>query len=325
MKKMLFAVSALLLALPVQSASAQMVTVGTATPGSLFHSAGTAVAKVINGVDGLRATLQPFASANVYIPAVSEGDIDFGVATVQEVGVALAGKDHFEGRPQAGLRAVGIMFPLRFAVFVREDSDIRSIADLKGKSVPTGYSSQQIAKTMMDAIYAAGGLTEADVDGVTVANTVAGADDFATGKVDAFFFALGAAKVSEVEASVGGIRALPFEESDATLKAVRQYLPQAYFMQVTPGKALAGIQEPTTILAFDALAFASAKTSDETVYEVTRALHDGKDALVATFPAFRGFDPATMAKDIAPIQYHPGAIRYFKEAGVAFPEGASAN
>ncbi|MGX1307608.1 TRAP transporter TAXI family solute receptor [Amorphus suaedae] len=325
MKKMLFALSALMFALPLQSASAQMVTVGTATPGSLFHSAGTAVAKVINGQDGLRATLQPFASANVYIPAVSEGDIDFGVATVQEVGVALAGKEHFEGRPQEGLRAVGIMFPLRFAVFVREDSDIRTIADLKGKSVPTGYSSQQIAATMMDAIYAAGGLTEADVKGVTVANTVAGADDFATGKVDAFFFALGAAKVSEVEASVGGIRALPFDKSDATLAAVRRYLPQAYFVDVEPGKALAGVKEPTTILAFDALAFASAKTSDDTVYKVTKALHDGKDALVATFPAFRGFDPAMMAKDIAPIEYHPGAIRYFKEAGVAFPEGGKAN
>ena len=308
--------SALLLVASAFQAQAQMVTVGTATPGSLFHSAGTAVAKIINEQKGLRATLQPFASANVYIPAVSSGDIDFGVGTVQEVNVALEGKEHFSGRPQPGLRAVGIMFPLRFAMFVRANSDIHSIADLKGKKVPVGYSSQRIAATMMQAIYAAGGLTEADVQGVNVANTVSGANDFASGKVDAFFFALGAAKVSEVDASVGGVRALPFDNSATTLAAVRKFLPQAYFREATPGKAAVGVSKPTTVLAIDALAFASAKTSDKVVYEVTKALHGGKKELVAAFGAFRGFDPKAMYKDIAPIQYHPGAISFYKEIGL---------
>lgn len=319
MKSAAFLLAGMLLAAPTQ-AFAQTVTVGTATPGSLFHSAGTAVASVINEKAGLRAMLQPFASANVYIPAVSEGDIDLGVGTAHEVGAALVGLEHFEGRPQEGLRAIGTMFPLRFGVFVRADSDIETIADLRGRTLPAGYSSQRIAATMMDAIYASAGMTEADVETVTVANTVAGADDFATGRVDAFFFAIGAAKVSEVDAAVGGLRVLPFENTDEELEAVRQFLPQAYFREEQPGAGNPGITEPTMALSIDAVAFASASTSDDVIYAITRALHENKDALVATFPAFRGFEPDSMSRPLDPIEYHPGALRYFEEVGIAGAE-----
>lgn len=297
-------------------ANAQTVTVGTATPGSLFHSAGTAVANVITETTGMRTILQPFASANVYIPAVSEGDIDLGVGTAHEVGAAVEGREHFEGRRQEGLRAVGVMFPLRFGVFVRAGSDIRSLEDLRGRRIPDGYSSQQIAATMMDAVYAAAGISESDVETVTVANTVAGADDFAAGRVDAFFFALGGAKVSEVAASVGGLRVLPFKNTTEELEAVRKHLPQAYFYEEEPGPANPGVTEPTMVLAIDAITFASASTDDDVIYRITRTLHQNKDALVASFGAFRGFDPDSMARSLDPIQYHPGALRYFEEAGL---------
>jgi TRAP transporter TAXI family solute receptor len=313
--KTLFYAAALSVGIAAAPAAAQMIAVGTASPGSLFHSSASAVAKVINEEAGIRATLQPFASANVYIPAVSEGDIDLGVGTVHEVNVAIRGTEHFSDRPQPGLRAVGVMFPLRFAIFVREDSDIESLADLAGKSIPGGYSSQQIAVTMMNAIYAASDLSESDVDIVPVANTVAGANDFATGKVDAFFFAVGAAKVSEVDAAVGGVRALPFDASDENLAAMREHLPQGYFLEVAPGGNNVGIMEPTQIMAFDAITFASAETSEDTIYAVTKGLHENKDALAAAFPAFRAFTPDNMYKDLAPVEYHPGAVRYFEEIG----------
>lgn len=316
MKTISALIAGLLAFAPMQHAAAQSITVGTATPGSLFHSAGTAVAKVINEKAGIRAILQPFASANVYIPAVSAGEIDMGVGTAHEIGVAVRGAEHFEGRPQDGLRAVGTMFPLRFAMFVRADSNIKSIADLKGKTLPGGYSSQRIAATMMDAIYASVGITKDDVNIVTVANTVGGADDFAAGRVDAFFFALGAAKVSEVEAAVGGLRVLPLENTEEELAAVREHLPQAYIRQEQPGGETPGATAPIPVLAIDAIAFASSSTDDDTIYEVTKALHGNKTALVASFPAFNGFDPEQMARPLDPIAYHPGAVRFFEEVGL---------
>jgi uncharacterized protein len=320
MKTAVLLLASMLVAAPVQQAMAQVITVGTATPGSLFHSAGTAVASVVNDKAGVRAILQPFASANVYIPAVSDGDIDLGVGTAHEIGVAVEGREHFEGRPQEGLRAVGAMFPLRFGVYVRADSDIETLADLRGKTLPGGYSSQQIAATMMDAIYASAGMSESDVEVVTVANTVAGADDFAAGRVDAFFFAVGGAKVSEVDAAVGGLRLLPFQNTDEELAAVQEHLPQAYFREEQPGPANPGVSQPTPALAIDAVAFASAATDEEVIYRVTKALFENKDALAASFAAFRAFDPEQMGRSLAPIEYHPGALRFFQEAGIASDE-----
>ena len=52
------------------------------------------------------------------------------------------------------------------------------------------------------------GLTEADVKPVLVPNVVRGADDFVAGALDVFFFAFGAPKLREVDATVAGIRAI---------------------------------------------------------------------------------------------------------------------
>ena len=76
-----------------------------------------------------------------------------------------------------------------------------------------GYSAMRTIDPMIKAILATGGLTEKDVEPVLVPNVVRGADDFASGAADMFFFAFGAPKVREVDATVGGIRALEIPES----------------------------------------------------------------------------------------------------------------
>ncbi len=113
-------------------AQAQKVGIAASNPGSLYHSTGSAIAKLANDKAGLGATVHPFASATVYLPAVSAGDYTFGISNVEELRVAVIGANQFEGRPYANLRAVAILYPLRVAFFVRADSEIRSIGDLKG-------------------------------------------------------------------------------------------------------------------------------------------------------------------------------------------------
>ena len=56
------------------------------------------------------------------------------------------------------------------------------------------------------AILATAGLTEKDIKPVLVPNVVRSADDFISGAADMFYFAFGAPKVREVDATVGGIR-----------------------------------------------------------------------------------------------------------------------
>ena len=104
---------------------------------------------------------------------------------------------------------LAVIFPIYSSIFVKKDSPIQTIAELKGKRIPYGYTAQLTLNRVVDAILATGGLTGKDIVPVLVPNVIRGVDDFAEGKADGGFFALGAAKVSEIDKSVGGIRDLP--------------------------------------------------------------------------------------------------------------------
>ncbi len=301
-------------------AVAQSVGIATSNPGSIYHSSGAAIAKVANEKAGIRATIQPFASPNVYIPAVNTGEIEFGLANVYETSLAVEGKAHYKGRPNPDLRAVAIMYPLRVAVFVRKDSPIKSISQLKGKSMPDGYTSQKILLPILEAVYSTGGLSRADMRPVQVPNVVGGANDFIAGKVEGFLFAIGAGKVREANAAVKGIRMLPMANTPENLKRVKKFLPLAYFRPEKPSKRNVGVLEPTHSIAYDALVFAGAKTSDDLAYRLAKAMHANKKAMAATFGVFNLFNPKRMNPKIDPIKYHPGAVKFYKEIGAWPPK-----
>jgi TRAP-type uncharacterized transport system substrate-binding protein len=58
---------------------------------------------------------------------------------------------------------------------------------------------------------------------------------------------------------------------------------------------------------------ANDKVADDVVYKLTKLMHDNKKELAANFGALGGFDPGRMAKDMGPVKFHPGAIKYYTE------------
>ncbi|NJN40070.1 MAG: TAXI family TRAP transporter solute-binding subunit, partial [Gammaproteobacteria bacterium] len=227
---------------------------------------------------GLKATVHPFASATVYLPAVSAGEYAFGISNVEELRVAVIGADQFKGRDYSNLRATTILYPLRTGFFVRKDSPIRSIADLKGKRAVDGFTSQKTIPPLLDALYATAGMTRADVQPVNVPNVVAGADAFMSGKADVFFFALGAAKVEEANASVGGIRALDIANTPENVAKIKKFFPPAYLRAEKPGPRNIGVLDPIHVLTYDGVLVASTKTPDDVVYRMVTAMHANKKA-----------------------------------------------
>ncbi|ADZ69481.1 TAXI family TRAP transporter solute-binding subunit [Polymorphum gilvum] len=297
------------------SASAQVVGIATSNPGSLFHNIGTAVANAANQA-GLNTTIQPATSPNQFIPFINSGGIEFGVANLQEVTYALEGKGWFNGTAFPNLRVVAMLMPLQEAIFVRKDSDIKSVADLKGKRMVDGYTAQNTILPQLDAIYSTAGLTRADMTPVYVPSVVEGANAFIAGEADGFIFAHGAAKVREADAAVGGLRALAIDNpTDETLAKAREHWPTAFFSHMKAGSS-PGVLEDAAYFAFPQVIFTHANASEDAVYRMAKAIHEGKEAMVATFPPFRAFDPAAMRGDPGVSEFHPGAIRFFEEAGL---------
>ncbi len=299
----------------VSTASAQAVGIATSNPGSLFHNIGTAVANAANKA-GLNTTIQPATSPNQFIPLLNSGGIEFGVANLQEVNYALTGEAWWEGNKNPNLRIVGMLMPLKEAIFVRKDSDIMTLADLKGKPMTDGFTAQNTILPQLEAFYSTAGMSRADMTPVNVPSVVGGADAFIAGDAVGFIFAHGAGKVREADAAVGGLRALGVaDDSDAALAAAKKHWPTAFFTVMKAGSS-PGVLEDTTYIAFPQVVFTHAGVSDEVVYQMAKAMHEGKAAMVETFKPFGAFNPADMKGDPGVVDFHPGALKFFAEAGL---------
>jgi TRAP transporter TAXI family solute receptor len=196
---------------------------------------------------------------------------------------------------------------------VRKDSDIKTVGDLKGKRVPYGFSAMRALEPTVRAILATAGLTEKDIRPILVPNVIRSADDFASGAADSFYFAFGAPKVREVDATAGGIRMTEIDEKG--MPAARKIERWGYLTEVRPGPVFVGVEKPMKVYSFDNLFFTSAKTKDEFVYKFLDTLVKNKSDLIAIQPVLREFSPAFAYKQYE-VAYHPGAVKYFNEHNI---------
>ncbi len=304
------------------TASAQTVGIAAGRQGFWTYSTGAAISKVASDA-GINMRVQPFSGTSVYVPEVNAGDMQFGLANENETSFAVHGKVLYEGKPQRNLRVVAVIAPLTAALFVKKDSPIKTLKDVKGKRVASGYGSQKVVELILKGFLENAGLTESDIQPVPVPNVVRGADDFAAGKVDCFSFALGAGAVTKVDASVGGVRVLPIDPSPKGMAAMHKYLPAGFADKVAPRKGRVGVLEPTWLYSYEYLVLASTKTPEKMVYTLAKALHDHKADLESSFKPLQDFDPDHMVRSWEGVQFHPGAIKYYKEIGQWPPKSQS--
>ena len=299
------AAAALAVILAPALAGAQTYGLATMQPGTLNHTTGSAIAKVLKEKAGLNVLVQPTAGESVLIPLVARNEAELGIANLAEV---LAATDN--GKKPGDLRLIGAIHPLRAAFFVRKDSPMKTVADLKGKKVVWGFSAQRTLDTLSRAILATGGLTDKDISPVMVPNVIRGADDFSSGAADMFFFAFGAPKVREIDATVGGLRVLEIPESG--MPAARKIFPAGYLSPAAPGPFFVGVEKPMGVYTWDNMLFTSAKVKDEIVYKMLETMDANKADLVAVQPALREFSAENIYKKYD-LPYHPGAVKYFAD------------
>jgi TRAP transporter TAXI family solute receptor len=306
----------------IGSANAQVLTIVTTQAGSFTNSLGSAVAKVIVEKSGMRATVS--AQQSHGHEAVNDGSAELSVVTISDLQQFVTGTIDWAGKGEKkNIRLIGAMIPIMTTGYVKVDSPIKSMKDIKGKRVPWGFPVQKSVQRVVAAQLAGAGITEKDITPVPARNIIQSADDFAAGKTDVFWFALGSGKVKQVDAKVGGLRALPVETDAKALDLLEQHVPGSYIVKLKPTPALEQIKSEIPVQAYDVVFFTNAKTPDDVIYKITKAVFENKKDMAAVFPALNRFNPEQMAKKYKVLQYHPGAIKYFTEKGLWPPKAGS--
>jgi TRAP transporter TAXI family solute receptor len=293
------------------AAVAQTVGIGT-TKGGATSQTSAGIAQIVTEHAGIRMLPQPMGGTQQYIPMVNNGELEFGIANMMQTIMAYTGTGLSEGQKFDNLRLVATMMQFRIGLIVRADSDIHSVKDLKGKRLPSGYTSSPLFLTILDGMLANAGLTFDDVQGVPVSGVVPGVNAFKEGKIDAVIGAIGAGFVTDANAAVGGIRFLPFDTSPAMAKAFSDKAPRTYLAEVAAGPV--GIEKPTQIMFFDYMLWAGKDVSDDAVYKVTKAMFENESQLHGFGPLWSSHKSANMSKN-QDMPYHPGAEKFYKEVG----------
>ena len=295
---------------------AQTVGFATLPPGAINNITVQVLSKVVQRNSGLKVRVIPFRGGKAIQFALNDKKAEFGISEVASMTAGLTGIDEFKKRPTKNLRLAFRLRPLVVGFFVRKDSPIKTVADMKGKRYPSKWSQFPNAIPLSLGIFATEGMTFKDIKGVPVTNIIRGANDFKAGKLDIGFFAVGAPKMAEVNSAVGGIRWLSIDKTPAKLKRMQGVRPDYYIATVKPNPINAGITGPTNLMGVDTVIMAGVHVSNDAVEKFLGAIHPNKAELVKGHPLFRGFNPKLMAKQYSVARYHPGAISFFKKKGI---------
>ena len=228
---------------------------------------------------------------------------------------ASRGEGPYEGHKNPNLRVLSRLLEFQTGFMVRKDSSIQSLADLKGQKVPSGFTSQKLVGTLVRAAMAAEGLSYDNVKGVPVPNFVRGTDELVAGRVVTSYLAPGSGITRKAHASIG-VRFISLKESPGSLKIIRSIVPGVFYTTVKPSKRMPYITKPVKMLGFDYLVIVGSMVSNEITYKAAKAIHLNKKSLVSAHGVFRGYKPKLIAKKGLGVDFHPGAAKYYKEAGL---------
>jgi len=298
------------LSLGATVAVAEIAALGSTARGGTSQI-GRTLAAAISETGAMQMRPQELANTADYIPLVNAGEIEFGIANIVQMTYAVNGTGMSEGRPNANLQMVATLMPFRNAYVVRKDSDIKSVADLKGKRVPV-FADRALGDYVSKGYFANAGMTLDEAEGVAVPNFPRMWASFGEGSTDVTIVVVGAAQSREFDANFG-IRYLSFENTPEALEQMREWLPQTY-LQEMPAGSVPGIDTPTYVNVFDYTLFAGKDVSEDMVYNAVKALWEKEADLLAGGPFWKGFAKENMGKDVG-LTYHPGAIKFYKEMG----------
>jgi TRAP transporter TAXI family solute receptor len=293
----------------------QVLSVGTNPSGTVSYSVAAAVSKVVSENTKLRMRVAPQGGPVVTIPLLNKKEFEFSTGVSVVSFFAAKGKAMFKkSGPQKNMRVLGAMLPTPLAMMTSRKSGIKTLADLKGKRIGSGFPKQKIVGVFTNAYLKSVGIAKTDYTAILEPNGSRGVQDLMAGRVDATLFTVFSGLAQQADAKTGGIRWLPLPASPEGQAIARKGVPGTIITTLQPGQG-AGVNTPITILSTPMVVMTHVGVSNDIVYQIAKLLHTNKAKLQAAFKGFKNFNTKDMAVNFG-APYHAGAEKYYREAGI---------
>jgi TRAP transporter TAXI family solute receptor len=294
--------------------------IATNPQGSLYYTFGSVLGKILDEHSGINIRVQPSGGASAYIPAISQGKIELGLNNTNDVRMAYEGREPFVKSPN--IRNLTVLCPLIVGMLVRNNSDIQTMEDIKGKRVAAKFPAQLAITYCIGGMLAANQMSWDDVVQVPVTNINVGVQALIERRLDVTSIAVAAASTKEADASIpGGVRFLSIDGSPEGARRMAEVFPGSYPMELkahAPGTT--GILKDTVVQAYDVFFITSTHLSVDAGYAIVKTLYEQSEAVQKGHGMLRRFGKDKMVKPNVTVPYHDGAIKFYKEVGLWSPE-----
>ncbi|MGM8366245.1 TAXI family TRAP transporter solute-binding subunit [Virgibacillus sp. W0181] len=289
----------------------ERVSLSTAGTGGAWYPVGGGIANIVSeNSDTLSVSAEVSNGGVENIRLINDGTSEFGFANTDIVYEGYHGEGTYEEDGEMDIMSVAYLYPSTFQAVVLKDSGIKSLSDLKGKTVAVGPPASS-SEIMGWDILEASGITEDDINGQTI-SFEEGVNALRDGNVDAVFVMSAAPNSQIMEISTTkDIQLLPVE--DDVINSLKEETP--YYGKTTiPSETYDGQEQDIDTMSMGTTIVVNPNVSENAVYEFTKHIYENVDEVKELHSIAKEINLENATN--MPIPFHPGAKKYYEEQGM---------
>lgn len=304
-------------ALTTQVQASEFITIGTGGVTGVYYPTGGAICSLVNKTrkeHGVRCSVESTGGSIYNINTIRANELDMGVAQSDWQYHAYNGTSKFSDAGEfKELRAVFSVHPEPFTVVARADAGIKKFSDIKGKRVNIGNPGSGQRGTM-EVLMNALGWTKADFALTSELKAAEQSKALCDNKIDVMIYTVGHPSGSIKEATTSCDSVLVEVSGPEVDKLVAD---NSFYRKATiPGGMYSGSPDDTLTFGVGATFVSSSEVPENVVYAVVKSVFENFSTFQKLHPAFAVLKKEEMIKDGLSAPLHPGAAKYYKEAGL---------
>lgn len=298
--------------LGVTGCGGQRMMMGTGGTSGTYYAFGGVLAQYMTDYTDYRVTAVSTAASKANIQSIGDGDYQIGFTQSDVMNYAWDGSRSFEtDGPCRDFRVLGALYAETVQLITMKE-DIKTVSDLKGRSVSIGAPGSGVYFNAIDVLEGAG-LTVDDIK-PQYQSFDDSKEALKDGQIDAAFIVAGAPTSAITElATTNGVFLIPIEGElrDRIMDLCPYYAPLEIPANTYPGQ-----NDPIETITIKATLIVDADLDDDLVYAITAAIFDHKEDISKENAKGEELSIENATSGIT-IPFHIGAARYFDEHGVS--------